>query len=196
MAVGIGIGVGLGVFKVGLAARSVIVSDSFDRTDNAASLGIAETGQAWTNNAGVMGITSNQAKRQTAVVAVSTVNAGVSDCTISVDLNVQLNAGIAFRLSDPSNYLMARIFTTDSLLQVYTIINGAATLIGSYAFTPTVGHVYNLAVQCNGPSIVVLLDGVERVNVSSTHNQTVTNHGITVRNSSANDTFDNFKVGT
>ncbi len=62
----------------------VVVSDSFNRAD-AAVLGNAETGQAWTIGAAAFGITSNQAKRPSTTIShePAWVNAGFVDGTVS-----------------------------------------------------------------------------------------------------------------
>lgn len=181
-----------GTIKRVLNDAEAVVSDSFDRA-NSSTLGTADSGQLWVNRAGGLGIVSGKATRNAGSVVEADIDAGLSDCVVSVDLTWQLNAGIAFRVFDSTNYFMARI-ASPAGLQVYSIAAGAATVLGAYAFTPVAGTTYRLSVRLEGTSIIASIDGVERVNISSNFNRTYTKHGLTVRDVAATDTFDNFEI--
>src|SRR5436853_7315699 len=66
-----------------------IVSDTFTRADNAASLGVADTGQAWTSLGGTWGISGNQAYCPTAALnPLAVVDSGKADCSVQATLTV------------------------------------------------------------------------------------------------------------
>lgn len=186
MLIGNAIGVGFGV------RRKVIVSDSFNRTDNATTLGKAETGQPYTVGTTPWGISNNQAYSVgTTGTDFAYINTGAFDVTASAQVTFSVNEGVAVRIMDIGNYLVARI--NGAGIGLFRVIADVATQIGSYAFTPVVGTSYKVKMVCGGSSINVFLDGVLRITASETFNSKATSHGFRVTASTAG-RFDNFLV--
>lgn len=87
----------------------VNIVDSFNRADSALLLGVTDTGELWTPDRGVWGISTNRAALITSVLTpnIATVPVPVTDYTIQVDLTVAggLNSGgPVFRYVDLNNY--------------------------------------------------------------------------------------------
>jgi hypothetical protein len=157
----------------GGASDSAIVRDTFTRADSAITLGSAETGQAWSALAGTWGISSNKAYLVTDTgQAVAVLDAGVADYTYTIDLTTsptasRVDCGIVFRATDNNNYL---------LLALNKIV-GANTIKlwknsgGAFGALQTVdpaelaeNTLYAVRAVLNGNSIVIQLNGVEKIN--------------------------------
>lgn len=102
------LGPGLGLLDARRVGYKTVVTDTFTRADNAGALGNADTGQAWLTIVGnAFGISSNQAyNTDTAnTLSIAAIDAGASNvriaCTVTRTTQV---AGVAFRISDSSNY--------------------------------------------------------------------------------------------
>jgi hypothetical protein len=169
-----------------------ILRDSFNRADNALTMGNANTGQAWIPGMSTWGISSNQAYSiDTAGTDMISIETGVSNFSVSATVKFSVNEGIIFRYADANNHLVLRINST-----TLGLVKGVAsvfTSIGSYSFTPVVGTLYNIKAVCNGSSIQVFLDGVLRITATETANQTATQSGLRTAISTAG-RFDNFLV--
>jgi hypothetical protein len=103
--------------------------------------------------------------------------AGIADANISVQLN-DVNGGntqgIVFRATDASNFFFARGFNTN--IQVFKKQAGALVQLGSYAGGISEGDV--LAVELVGPGIVVKQNGIVRLTLTDSFNQSATRHGL------------------
>lgn len=155
---------------------SAVVSDSFNRAD-AASLGSADTGQAWTAHVGTWGITSNRASNQSAAPSIETasVNAGIADGEVEVTLAVLGGVpGVVARLTDGSNFLV--FLSTGTEVRLWKVVAGAFTLLGSFTVAVAAGDV--LKVRLSGSDVRAYHNGVERIAVTETHNQAATRHGL------------------
>lgn len=190
----IGNGIGIG-FQ---AKKKVIVQDVFNRADNASSMGNANTGQAWTATRGTWGIRSNQAYCPTipaspnnafATVDPLTPNVGMS---FDIDYTATSQLGGVMRLTNDTNYLYFRLISTD--IKLLKNVAGTVTQIGIYSFTPVAGTKYKIKVLCAGDLIKVFIDGIERISVSESFNNTATIHGLFAQISQADGNFDNFLV--
>lgn len=186
---------GINLGATGQPQFTTIVSDSFNRADNASSLGTAETGQAWVAVDGVFGIVSQKAKMTTlgSIYPQAVVNAGVSNCTVSMDVTYVTNngGGINFRVKDVLTFLHCVVNKTGLVVSKYD--NYVSTTLGSYAFVPTNVATYHISVELNGESIKAFLNGIERISITNTFNVNETKHGIRIPDGMAM-TFDNFTI--
>ncbi len=74
--------------------------------------------------------------------------------------NANGNAGLLFRYSDPSNYYMLRINAYTQSVDLYQMVGGTLTLLGTSTFTPNIGTYYMLRADIRGNTITTYLDGV------------------------------------
>lgn len=175
----------------------VIVSDAFNRADNASSLGTADTGQAWTNAQGTWGINTNAAYVATpnASLNVASVDAGVADCSIQVTLAANVISGgpsLAFRVSDSGNFLGVS-YSAANVLHLFKFVLGSFSEITTGPGTRQDGQVIKVTVS--GNSISVYENGVLVISASDSFNATVTKHGMGASGAESSATrWDNFLV--
>lgn len=116
---------------------STLVSDSFDRADNASSLGSTDTGQAWTANSGTWGIGSNRAVPPNAASANATVDAGALAVTVSLTCippaSGNIDVAIIARYVDANNYIFLDVSKSGSVQvsRTFSRVGGANTGITS-----------------------------------------------------------------
>lgn len=154
-------------------------ADNFTRANSSTTMGTTSTGaKTWTAQSGTWGITSNNAydAAPTASTNHSVVaNTGQAGGTISMTIGtIGTNggsAGLIFRATDDSNYLMLTSAGT-----VYTRIAGSFTSLGGSGLSGASGDV--MSVTLNGSSIVAKINGIVVQSVTSTFNQTATSHGL------------------
>lgn len=174
---------------------SLPVTDTFTRADNASSLGVADTGHAWTTHAGTMGINGNRAYCPTLgsigtfTGSIATVETGEADVTIDITMPTARSAisfdGIIFRYSDNNNFLLARYSWQNVRVQFDTMVGGSFfSAVDSTGISPPQAHdgmVMKLVL--NGSSLELFIDSVSYIVRTDTFNQTATRHGIVVGNS-------------
>jgi hypothetical protein len=160
--------------------HETIVYASFFAPDSANTLARAETGQSWTALSGTWGTRRYQAYLSAPSGdgnCAAVLDAGVADANISVqlnDVNGGSTQGIVFRATDAHNFFFARGFNTN--IQVFRIQAGALVQLGSYAGGINEGDV--LAVELLGPGIVVKQNGILRLTLTDSFNQSATRHGL------------------
>lgn len=175
-----------------LQKKKIIVQDGFNRADNAASLGNANTGQVWAFLSSAWGILNNKAYSVgTTLTEIAYQESRASDVLVSTNLVFSSNEGLVVRLTDNANHLIARISSTG--LGLFRMIAASPIQIGNYAFTSVAGATYALKVICSGPFVKVYLDGLEVISVSETFNRSATLHGLRT-SASSGARFDDFKV--
>jgi len=164
---------------------AIVVKDSFNRANSTTSLGVAETGQTWVTD-GVWGIENNQAKyiRDNSIAILNT---GISDCIISVkNINKLEGSGLVFRTTgtdwDDGFDLQYR----GSFISLFRMDSWA--IIGEFP----IQSYTTMKVELQGSSIKVYLDNVLKINITNTHNQTATRHGILT--GTVGSTFDDFLI--
>lgn len=188
MIIGSAVGIGFGAKK-----RKIIASDTFNRADNASSLGNAETGQTWTALEGTWGVASNQAYCPGVAVTnhVATIETNTPDCRVRGAL-AQKTASprLLVRVIDAGNCILIQPLT--STYGVYRMTANATTQIGSVPITPQAGDTVELVLQ--GSSISVYVNGIYRLTVSETQGVTATKHGLGVYSNGAAARWDNFIV--
>ncbi len=164
---------------LGFARRGgarVTALDTFNRADNASSLGNADSGQAWTANTGTWGISSNTAYSSTVGVAVAllSVNAmnGTLVCTAARPAS---NTGLYFRSNSggTAGYRIRADGTNvylEATYNAFTVLAQAAYAYGTGARTFTVRGI--------GTAITVSIDGVVQLSYTEATPQTGTYCGI------------------
>src|SRR5215471_11797496 len=110
---------------------TLIVSDTFDRADNA-TLGTATSGQAWTNAVNGWRITSNQAQPLNASGAnIAVLDAGAANVRMQLTIAaVDTTSGHVLRYSDISHYL--RVSASASASNVVVSEAGGAGTLATY----------------------------------------------------------------
>lgn len=165
---------------------AVIVKDSFNRA-NSNNIGVTETGQPWTTDAGWQ-ISSNQLRFSSGDYSMALVNAGVSDCIISVkNINKFNESGLSFRTTNlewDNGFSLQQEGNNIVLFRMGTW-NVLADVPAGQAYTA-------IKVELQGAFIKVYLDATLIINISNTHNQTATFHGIT--SGTVGSIFDDFLI--
>jgi hypothetical protein len=183
---------------------TVLVSDSFNRTDSNISLGNTDSYNGGTTKTwGVYGpsatlptygISSNQAYMVSNNGGFTNnnfagINIGVSDVTYKVTLATASAACyFVLRASDNNHYVR---LSTGNPYTLVTYNNGTFTTISTASVGSATGDV--ISITLNGTSITVSKNGTEIISATSTFNQTSTIFGFSGQGSTAN-RFDNFQI--
>lgn len=157
------------------------ITDSFNRTNNASSLGATDTGETWTARSGTGGILSNQ--------AYFSAN-GASDCTATVpgraDGTTQCTFPVVPGASGGTVRLVVRCSDNDN--QIYADANvtgnyvlrkkeaGTATALATGTATAANNDVVKIVTS--GTSLKVYVNNVLDIDTTSTFNQSAVNVGI------------------
>ena len=172
--------------------QKVIVSDNFLR-GTSASLGTADTGQAWEMLGGTFGIDSNHAAPSSAGAwSKAVVSSGVSDCEISlVFYSWPPQPRLLFRVVDTNNYWFFG-WTAADKLSLYKIVAGVVTSLGAYTsvLSKSVGSVFKVVLS--GSSIKCYINNFLALQASDATFATATKHGITGYGQAAG--FNKFKI--
>lgn len=169
-----------------------VASDSFNRADSAASLGNADTGQAWIVRSGTWGISSNAARLVVNSVSADAalIDSGISNVRVKVTFSIfSVVQRLEFRSTDVDNRFIVTVSTNYVL---YRVQAGALTTLGTYNSAPANGDI--VEVVANGSSIIVNINGVQRISVTDSFNQTATKHGLSANNASCR--YDDFSIET
>ncbi len=183
---------------------SVLFFDTFNRVDDASSLGTSNSGHAWSNAAGTHGISSLHAYAPTTTVGDNRalVESGKSGGNYTVAANFRISStagrtssGLIFRGVDASNFLLCNIFDqaggSPDTVELFRCVSGAYTsLATSFSLVGffSAGTTYNLEIICSGTSIQAYVNGVLRTSATSSVHQTATKVGLrTFRSASTND---------
>jgi hypothetical protein len=155
------------------------VTDSFNRADNAASLGSTNTGQSWVALNGTWGIQSNQAYLSAAGVGenIAYVDTGKSDgtCSAIITLSVDAHWRMTARVIDAANFLVLVI--TASSLTLYRVTAGGGTQIAAVSsISVNVGD--RLGIQMVGSSVSIVKNGSVMATATETQGQSSTKHGL------------------
>ena len=140
-----------------------LVVDTFDRADDAQSLGETGTGESWEAVFGTWGIEDNVAVRASAAAgaqSLAVVPQGEGDGLMEVTLSVvEPGAGLAFRYIDPENYWTVTANPSIGSWTVNRVIEGEPELIGELAAPVADGT--TVTVTSNGPLLRFVIDGEE-----------------------------------
>ena len=176
------------------------VTDSFDRANNASSLGTADSGQVWSSLVGTWGISSNKAVvSNVASWGHAVLESGIADAVVQATLSPTDAAqtfisGLALRIQDATNGLAFRIRPQFGLASLIRLVNGSESTIRSVSYTRSASSV--LRVNCTGTTIDCYVDDVLVIHATNvTDFPTATKHGLYCFASVPN-TWDNFSVST
>jgi hypothetical protein len=185
----------------GGGAVTTIAADTFTRADNPTVLGSTEVGaKLWVQPAGNYGVIGNQLYQSSALTnKIAVVDAGVSDCTITVTIPVwdstlaSKGAGIAFRSTAGATLDYLEFIPDNGTgFQLAKAVAGAYTNLATGAFTPVNGDVMKVVLL--GPSIKVYQNGNLIVSISDATGQTNTYHGVCMGIGSSLGRWDNFSI--
>lgn len=182
------------VTVVGSAGPVTLVSDTFNRADNPASLGVADSGQTWNALRGTWSTLANTGRCAVANAGdnLAVIDSTKSDVTISVAFSTYADGnGIAFRCSGSADYLFADA-DAGRTTYVYKVVGGAFTFLGNSA--ALVSNPGSLQVITSGTSIIVKADGVQILSLTESFNQTATQHGLWTNGSVTASRFENLTV--
>ena len=177
---------------------ATIVRDSFNRP-NAASLGNAETGQAYVDYGGALQIISGQCAWTSsgADVAQRLVDSGSSDGRIRVSMmsNTQFVEFI-FRGVDVNNWLLFGLVVAGANqdVEIWQKVANVYTRIGQEAVDLTAGQYYTFECVYQGSSISLYRNGALSISITETDNQNGTLIGPRMR--AANERIDWYEVYT
>lgn len=176
-----------------MQASKLKVFDGFNRADGA--LGNADTGQAWQNFVGGLSILNGQAydSSPTTEEHLSVIDAGIYDCTVSVQVVYQdVACGCFVRLQDPSNHM--NVYLHSNALKIDRVIGGEGVSLGVQNMALVSGTTYTIITQLTGARILANVPELSQALEINDANvlTTKTQHGIFVYNSTAK--FDNFTV--
>lgn len=181
---------------------TVIVSDSFDRANDAGTLGDADTGETWVPFTSTWGISGNKAycsALSAATVGFVLVNAGAADVDITCDITMEAAKfpSLAARFADDENYILVQAVA--GVVRLYKLVAGVVTELdaGSAGLTHPDGETHTWRIVCNGNSITTYLDGVQIHDATESAHATVENHGLRCYDGPlTTGRFDNFEIVT
>jgi len=164
-----------------LNTQGIIVYDSFNRVNDALSLGSADTGQAWTPEAdrGIWGISSNKAYVVTHGVLKNRimVDSGISDGVIQVTVvKSGSDPKLVARAIDSENAIEFGYGTAGGKFTILKRVAGVATMLGENTATLNNGAIFKVVM--NGANLKFYVDNSLILEVDETFNQTVTKIGL------------------
>jgi hypothetical protein len=152
-------------------------TDSFARGDTTNNIGSpSDGGSAWVQQAGVWGISSEQAYESSGdVQCVATLESSVANVDVQATAStVSGQAGLIARFSSTTSYIL--LVVESSGFTLYRRDGGGFNSIGTWSGTVSSGD--DIKLTCDGTSVKAYHEGVERISVTESHNQTETKHGI------------------
>lgn len=169
----------LGETSTGFAS---LVYDSFNRADNAASLGTADKGGAWSVQSGTWGISGNQAYCSTTagteIVLMPTSTNSQQDVIIEMDaMGTPFSSpsswlAAVFRYLSTSEYLM--VYVQSGLLNLTKVSGGAPTTLatGGGDIAWAAGTTYSFKIVAIGTYIEIFVNGVSKIQYTLTGGDT------------------------
>ena len=134
--------------------------DIMGRADNAASAGVATTGQAYVTTIGAFGVAAHQLYNPNASLSRTTVNTGASNGEFGVTIAVSgTTLAWGFRYNDPANFLYITHSGSSGKYELYKKVADAITLIATYS-TNTPANGDKLMVKADGALVKVYINGV------------------------------------
>jgi len=171
-----------------------VAYDTFTR-DNG-PLGVSESGQTWDVTASSQGsawtVVDGKAAYTATNLGLALIDVGTPNAKVSAKITYRATDGLAGRVKDFSNHYIVRISSAG--FGMFRIVSGASTSIGNYAFTPTAGREYQVAMEFDGTTIKGYLDGELKITaLNETAYATETKFGLRASNS-VNGRYDDFVI--
>ncbi len=165
--------------QVNIVGPDAPVRDAFDRADG--SLGKTPTGQQWKVDGGSWAVRDREAvlsSRPTDTASIATVDIGSTEGWIQVTASTAPDGvGAVFRYQDPKNYWRVVAVPGYATFNVFKVINGAETRVGSTGITnyatmavgaEKVGLNVTIGIRMRGEEFTVFIDGFEMVTMRAT----------------------------
>lgn len=179
-----------------VASPAATVLDTFTRADNAAGLGIAETGQTWVQlGAATVQLTANKANPSAITEAIAVVDSGVADCTVQMLNGTTPASGtvdhdLYFRVVDVNNYW--RFLVEGGVLYLQKNVAGTRTTVSTIAGNFLAGD--TVAAVLAGSSITCQVNGVTKLVATDAFQSGATKHGIGFSAAGTSEYVDDFRV--
>lgn len=172
-------------------ASVVLITDDFNRADNASSAGSPQIGGPYTVASGTWGISGNALYASVANDSQLTFPASADfDCSF-VWAAIGNDATFMFRRQDTDNYLM--LANINGGLRLYRRIGGGFT---EFLNTSAVSAGTTIRILALGSSILVYADNVLKLSATETNFQTQTTMGFRVGNGDTTTRYDNLSVSS
>lgn len=186
----------------------VLASDSFNRangalgsTDGAGCEEPGGSGVAWSVLQGTCAISSNaaafSARDGTSGVGLAVVDTGLADvvleCTLTTGAAAGIRPGIAFRVTDASNYWRAYLDNNANTLRIDEVASGSVTNKASVAATVADSTAYRMLVICDGASVLAIHNNATAATATAATGLSATKHGLWCDTGIAG-TYDNFSA--
>lgn len=195
----------LGLYGAARPVISTIITDSFNRADNASSLGTTDTGEAWEVSAGTWGIVGNRAYRSAGATGQrshASVDVGSMSHRVEVRIpDIGTTGGypsLAARFQDSDNCYFLQLAPAPT---VFTRRSGGVnTTLGASMGTTTFSHL--IALSCveteSGTVLTAYRDGAELGTYTDTASgrPSGTRAGLFLFGTSTNTRFDDFRAET
>lgn len=164
--------------KVG-AAPIVVLSDNFDRADDATTVGIADTGQVWTSAIGTFGISGGRLYSVTdASGDIVLTDPGLTNFTLRCITNCQTVTGstqrilnILFHVLDNTNFLMVRI--SNGTIDLWKNVAGTLSRIAFTGLSNVDNVDESFSIVCSGNNVLVYARGTLFLNYTLVAGETV-----------------------
>lgn len=168
-------------------------SDSFNRADNASSLGVTAGGKPWVFVNGTWGIVSNAAKYNNQnAFGYALTDASTPNGTLSATMKTigSARAGVMLRYIDDANFIRV-YFSANNVANPYFQHYENGTLRNKFpvAGTKAVMDGSVVSVVADGPTLTIKVDGVTVLS-DTTPNLTGTRHGLVGTSTGVDTTFD------
>lgn len=160
--------------------------DTFTRADSATTLGSTEAPVvAWNPVTGTWGIGANGARLVTSggTHNVAGLDTGHADGVLTVTFSTRADQmGVAFRIVDANNFLLLKIFTAFGTAQLFKVVAGVQTAVGSF-FSSDIANGCSYLIAMRGSTITVASKSssglfAHRTTQTVTDHQTATVHGL------------------
>jgi len=163
-----------------------LVQDSFTDADSTALTAhapdIDSVGGGWINPTGTWIITGNKAQLSAGVGGVNGIyiDAGQANVVLTCLVNTgdAKYVGLMFRASAVTDCILTHFSIAEDRIQVFKDVLGVRTEIANVAFVCAPDTQYEMKVLLSALSVIIEIDGVEKVNISEAHNQSDTGVGL------------------
>ena len=163
-------------FAVAGGGSSLPASDNFNRTDTSSGAGaLSDSVHTWVDVIGTSGISSNRfyiptltSSRGLATIDIGTV-AATHLVTMPLALSNVMNAGIAFRVQDSNNFLLAYYFWSGDRLRLYKRDSGTFSEIAtSVAYLSSDGDQMEVVDDGSDVDVRIIRSGSTFVSLATT----------------------------
>jgi len=160
--------------KIILSSKRVLIRDTFSRVNTALGLGVAESGQTWAADTGILGITNKAVYGVSgtspyyaiAKIPINTLNITASALMIANPYDGGRNGNILVRYIDKDNHLRCLIGV--GAVTLYKYDSSVLTILATSAITTTNGVWYELKVVAKNEKIKLFVNGTQKIDYTLT----------------------------